>query len=527
MGRLIDYKPVIPDYSRGLNALAEGIESYQDRKHKNRLAALEEQRAADARAYNEAQTRHLGFLEGQKRNEEQRTIVDREREGIQRMAGFGRAGAGPEAEAEARALGGTFRRIAGAAGAPPQAQAPRLSSAYTDDEVRGAAAHLFPDPDSRNNQLQAVADEAGQYDLPGMRRFGNRVAGMKTPEEAPETLPPTEAPPPTAQPAQGLQAFTSGKFRFERPGQEPIDFDPNDEQSRKTEVNKQVADTWLGGIVPGDDEDERVARQIHSRIVAGAGSAAQATAAWDAYQAQKRGQNFKHSEGMIHELTRPEKMEIGMRPRAAFGGLGREGKELGNEKKKLEIEQEYMDAAEKTLGKMGYVNIRNDERKLAQLSMAVAGADNNAALASIASGAFTKMAQGGTGVVSDQDFKVFWKDIGGLGIRTVEEFNRMWDGTLGKEKQAQVQDAVARLEHQMQINEAKVGERLTANLEGLHKLLKHTGPEADMRTERVLDTYAPSYLERWRARRANRGDTGAQQQFDDETDALLSRRRQR
>lgn len=180
---------------------------------------------------------------------------------------------------------------------------------------------------------------------------------------------------------------------------------------------------------------------------------------------------------------------------------------LSNEKKRLDIEQEYMTAAETTLAKKGYVDVVKDQRKLGMLSEQVAGAADSAALAAITAGAFTKYAQGGVGVVSDNDLRVFWERIGGLGVRTWQAVENILSGTLLPEKQKDVQKAVDQLLSASRRHEKEIGIDLVHNISAL--------PGGVERLPRVLGTYARSYLPIWQAQQAKK-NKGAAKSLNDE-----------
>lgn len=71
--------------------------------------------------------------------------------------------------------------------------------------------------------------------------------------------------------------------------------------------------------------------------------------------------------------------------------------------------------------------------------------EQNAALDAATAGTWTKLAQGGTGVISDADMAAFWHKIGGLGIKTMDVLQGVINGTITHSKREIVIQAVVKL----------------------------------------------------------------------------------
>lgn len=169
------------------------------------------------------------------------------------------------------------------------------------------------------------------------------------------------------------------------------------------------------------------------------------------------------------------------------GGTGDKAQrtKLMNEKTGLEIEGKYSQEVQKVLMNRGFKELNTQAVKFSDMAATIAGAQDSGALSAIASGQFVKMAQGGTGVISDSDMKVFWERIGGLGVRGEQAFRNAMDGKMGPEKQAEVASAVKELEGKARGNVNSIGSSIEATLRGL--------PGGEERIPRFLQTYVPEY----------------------------------
>ena len=106
----------------------------------------------------------------------------------------------------------------------------------------------------------------------------------------------------------------------------------------------------------------------------------------------------------------------------------------------------------------------------------------NPAADSVAAGSFVKMAQGGTGVISDNDMEQFWNRIGGVKDRSAQWVENVLSGTIVDPKRQKVSEAVQWLAGQAQTNLSGIKEALRFNLQNSEV------PEA---TDRMIGTYFP------------------------------------
>lgn len=153
--------------------------------------------------------------------------------------------------------------------------------------------------------------------------------------------------------------------------------------------------------------------------------------------------------------------------------------------------------------------------------MAVKLAQKNAAVDTAVMGEWTKQAQGGAGVLSDSDLKVFYSRIGGFGVRTEEEIQKAINGQMGEGKRKLMTDASRWLA-------GRAAENLKTVKESLRFRLKNSA-FAD-RTDDALGTYFPeerSAIEESRAidraknrTRAGRIKGGGRDRLDEELDGL-------
>lgn len=213
--------------------------------------------------------------------------------------------------------------------------------------------------------------------------------------------------------------------------------------------------------------------------------------------------------GLYDDTAAMERAKV--RGRGA-GGPGRVDPRKAQMLKKgnLDIETKFDNFVQKVLQNKGYKELRTQEVKLGDMAATIAGASDSAALAALGSGQFVKMAQGGVGVISDNDMKVFWSRIGGLGVRGEQAFHDAMNGRLGPEKKKGVLAAVRQLESKASANIDDIGRAIVDRLKGVEG-----GQE---RTETYLRTYAPGYLDKWQSGRAGAGDAGALESMEAEAD---------
>jgi hypothetical protein len=231
-------------------------------------------------------------------------------------------------------------------------------------------------------------------------------------------------------------------------------------------------------------------------------------------------------QGSQNDLNRQNRIDV-KKTRApggggAGGGVKAQTADANLRKKLLDEEQEYAQQTENALRIHGAVNIFKSEQKAQEMAALIAGAENSAALHSMVRGAFVKMAQGGVGVISDQDMKVFWDRMGGLGVRTQQAMYDALNGELTGVRAKDVKDAIDVLIASSKKQEAKLGAVVEESITGLEKLMSARGiAPLEGRVDRMLGMYAPSYRSTRRAKEAKGGNQDAIQQMDAEADEWL------
>jgi hypothetical protein len=303
------------------------------------------------------------------------------------------------------------------------------------------------------------------------------------------------------------------------PGGERVEFDPEEGQRFKLQEAEKTAERLVtAASAPGTPPD--LARRYLAeaeRIRAAVPGAS--------------GQHLRNVETMedkqVHDTAlnttnNATKVQIAqMRKRG--GGKGGGGPslkdkkaELDIRKKELDIDQEYFEAAEKTGRQLGMANVIKQRAALQDMATAVAGAADNAALASMISGAFAKYAQGQSGVLSDKDMSHFWSKIGGIGVRTEQAMHDAYSGKLGPDKQRIVREAIEELKAASDVREAALGEAMASSVAAR--------TDGKARVPAILQTYTPKYLKQWQAQQANAGDKGSLGAIEAEMEARLKKR---
>jgi hypothetical protein len=135
----------------------------------------------------------------------------------------------------------------------------------------------------------------------------------------------------------------------------------------------------------------------------------------------------------------------------------------------------------KVFGNMGFKEVQVSNRKFNDMAANIS--KPNAALDAVSAGSFVKMAQGGTGVVSDSDMEQFWNRIGGVKERSAQWIQNVMSGQIAPEKRAIVGQALRELAARANQNLGEIKEALRYRLAN--------SPFAD-RANDVLGTYFPA-----------------------------------
>jgi hypothetical protein len=170
-------------------------------------------------------------------------------------------------------------------------------------------------------------------------------------------------------------------------------------------------------------------------------------------------------------------------------------------------------------GQLGFKEQQVANRKFND--MAATASKGNAGLDAVTAGSFVKMAQGGTGVISDSDMEQFWNRIGGVKERSAQWVENVVSGKIATDKRTIVIQAVKEL-----------AARAKSNLDGIKDAVKYrleNSAFAD-RAPDVIGTYFPgerSAIEESRAidraknrTRATRIKGGGRDALDAELDNL-------
>ncbi len=113
----------------------------------------------------------------------------------------------------------------------------------------------------------------------------------------------------------------------------------------------------------------------------------------------------------------------------------------GDKRLGLQEEAQARLLAKDVLSGLGFKEVQAQNRKFNDMAAAVS-ANPNAALDAVTAGSFVKMAQGGTGVISDSDMEQFWNRIGGVGDKSAQWVENVLSGKIDQDKRAKVAEAV-------------------------------------------------------------------------------------
>lgn len=169
------------------------------------------------------------------------------------------------------------------------------------------------------------------------------------------------------------------------------------------------------------------------------------------------------------------------------GGGGNGEPSVKAQKDMAELSTKVDGIVQKVIQNTGYKEAAIQNRKYNEIAVTLAGAKDNAALAAAGAGSWVKMAQGGTGVISDSDMNVFWGKIGGVPDRVDNYIETALSGKMGAAKQKIVADAVRTLAKSARGELEKVGQQIQTRLDGEAADI----PWVKSRIPVYLDTYVP------------------------------------
>lgn len=365
-----------------------------------------------------------------------------------------------------------------------------------------------PAPQEYQGYEMRAPSEAPKPSMVGKLQLSPEVAAMMPPEQGQPARPKL---------ASVNEAYPRRKPSISTPWGGTVEFDPEEgrvakeqeaqkrageyRQRATREVDPMMAQAWLRAA-------DREESQMSGRE----------TAQLQRIESQAIGQNFKQGEGAKYNTTREDKLKIGMRPRGAGGSpLKTEKAQADLDNKEIGLEGKYDGVVQKVLNNLNYKQINTQAVKLGDIASSIAMSDTNPAAAAAGKGSFVKMAQGGTGVVSDQDMEVFWNRIGGLGMRARDAWQGFVDGTLPPEKKSAVQSALTEMENHARSNLNNIGKAIETGLPSY--------PGGAERVGRYLQMYAPGYKHDVDRAKAGRGDPAALDSLESEIDARLRKKR--
>ena len=155
-------------------------------------------------------------------------------------------------------------------------------------------------------------------------------------------------------------------------------------------------------------------------------------------------------------LAKLSTMEGQARGRGGTGSGARASQAAQRGDRRLDLSEEAAARAyaKDILGGLGYKEELGKMRKFSEIASTMT--HGNAALDAAAAGTFVKVAQGGTGVISDSDMNQFWHRLGGMGVRGEEGIQAALSGKMGDQKRKIVGDAVKELAGTAQANISQI-----------------------------------------------------------------------
>lgn len=140
----------------------------------------------------------------------------------------------------------------------------------------------------------------------------------------------------------------------------------------------------------------------------------------------------------------------GMRKTGAGRGGPKASDVRGDKRLDVQIENGARVFAQSILSETGF---KAELGKVRQFSDIGRGLESGNALSDAAAkGTFVKIAQGGTGVISDSDMNTFWHKAGSLGVRGEDQVMSALNGKMGEEKRQLLKEAVRDLAMSAQRN---------------------------------------------------------------------------
>jgi hypothetical protein len=463
----IDYSPL-----RNPGFLDEALDPIAASVQRFSADAMARKRQERELALRREQEARLAARDDQRYNAEMTRATNADKIARERLELADRRQVGEAEARNARARAEVAAKIRAAAASGDYATAEMIDRAYAES-------------DPRTGQVQYGIGDADP--TTGQRRRGfERLPGMAKPE-----APAEELPAPTLDPvALSLQGFMGqerkNKFAADTEAYEKDQANPrfriggaetNLEDLRHAQSGLDAADfdKYVGSTArPGDVDGEAYAKMLGGQVRARGATTQQATAAWNDYLKTGRKMSFEADQNQLDRESRE-------RAAAARATAVKENpyRQASGDR----AEEATLDAMTgKVFTNLGFKEIQVGNRKFNDISAQLT--QRNAALDSKTAGTWVKEAQGGTGVISDQDMNQFWDTIGGWAGRSADAVQRALDGQLGDDKRRIVADAVQWLAGRAQFNLTQIEGALSRRFDA---------SKFGHRKEGIMRTYFPNW----------------------------------
>jgi len=413
----VDYEPTGNTGLAALGALLTGRMKGQEQKEERRRWQSEEDRknvnSQQLLRQNDISNRRLDAEAGRETRKGKLLDADRRRAQVSEIAKLAAQGRHSEAQALARA------------------------SAYFDDQ--GAEQTLGYDPGEAGGvdtqSLVEFGNQAEQQPPPGLARMVNPLRAGSRGSGAPRPAPQPEAP--AANPA-AVRMLPGRKPRITNlPGGGEQEINPAEGEAFKAAEASRKREQLMGLLA-----DPTLPADLRRTIALQAGLAGvQATGAERAAIGNREGQEdtqaFQGAEGDKNRALRVQLKGMGAKgPKAADV--------RGDRRVSMQEETGARVLGGDVLTRLGFKETQIQNQKFNNMA-ADLSTNPNAALDAVTAGSFVKMAQGGTGVISDNDMKAFWDSIGGVPEKSAQWVQKVINGEIAQEKRETVRAAVQEL----------------------------------------------------------------------------------
>jgi hypothetical protein len=346
-----------------------------------------------------------------------------------------------------------------------------------------------------------TAAAAGLAPLPGMETMGAGAAAMQTQENDQNYHDQV------ALQAEARKATMEGLGKRERwglsfaGGPETI-IDPEQAHQAAIQDSQEKRDRLLAAAAGETNPETRAAMMREAELIgAQASNATRATVGNAAAQASS--QAFKKEYGDTHDMTAGEKYAGLMRPRA---GLNIEFDKYKTEQKRIQAQSGYEPTVQNILHKFGFEKAMEGQQQLADLFSMSDLATTDPAAATMLAGRYAKFSQG-AGVLTDNDMKTFYLNIGGKygmldsnGNPDTTRINNLlrsyFTGTVDPQFAKNIETTLKGLGHTIDQRTSQIGGAIETRLRGM-------GADQDT-IDSYLGAYAPNYAQHGPGTRGDR-----------------------